>query len=60
MEENEYEAIDLAYANAEIRSLTLELMKIASREKKPFKQVVHEFIENTFYLKRILEEHAER
>ncbi len=56
MEENEYEAIDIAYANAEIRNLTLELMKIASREKKSFKQVVREFIENTYYLKRVLEE----
>ncbi len=47
---------DRESANSEIRYLTLELMKIAVREKKPFKQVVKEFIENVYFMKETLSE----
>ncbi len=57
MAENEYEGVDVAYANSEIRSLTLELMKLAAKQKKPFKTIVKEFVNNTYYLKRVLEEY---
>ncbi len=41
-------------ANSELRYLTLELMKIAISEHKTFKEVVHEFIDNVFYLKNVI------
>jgi hypothetical protein len=40
--------------NSEIRYLTIELMKLAYQNKKSFKQVSKEFIENAFYLKEMI------
>jgi|GEM_PF-1640639 hypothetical protein len=59
MDEEEFGTVDLAYANSEIRNLTLELMKIALQERKPFREVAREFVKNTIYLKNLIEE-AER
>lgn len=48
----EYE--DLAAINSELRLITLELMKIAAQEKKPFENVLKEFTDNAFRTKRTL------
>lgn len=45
---------DVAAVNSEIRMITLELMKLAASQGKPFDQVAREFRENAFTLKRSL------
>jgi len=42
--------------NAELRYLTLELMKMSILIGKPFKKVVREFVHNVRFLKRVIEE----
>ncbi len=41
---------DFSDDNSEIRYLTIELMKLADRNKISFKKIVDQYIENTFYL----------
>ncbi len=45
---------DKAAANTEIRYITIELMKIASRRKKPFGQLAYEFVSNTYTLEKMI------
>ncbi len=45
---------DLAAINSELRLITLELMKIAAQEHKPFEHVLREFTENAFRTKKTL------
>ena len=42
---------ELAQVNSEMRYLTLELMKIATKRKMRFKDVLNEFIQNAYILK---------
>ena len=52
---NQFQNIEeMAVVNSEIRFITLELMKIASREKKPFDKVLREFKANAFKAKAML------
>lgn len=41
--------------SSEIRYLTLELMKLAARQNKSFKEIVNEFIDNAYFLQTTLE-----
>ncbi|MEM3372804.1 MAG: hypothetical protein QXF76_01145 [Candidatus Anstonellales archaeon] len=41
-------------ANMEIRLITLELMKLAFKKKKSFKQITKEYLKNAEYLKEAL------
>ena len=43
-----------ANANSEIRYIALELTKIAKRQKKPFKAVAAEFVQNVYTLENML------
>jgi len=47
---------DLEAMSSEIRYITIELMKIASREKRSFGKVASEFISNTYALNSMIEE----
>ena len=42
-------------SNSELRYLTLELMKLASRQGKRFEEVAKEYIRNVFLLKSLIE-----
>ncbi|MBI3587974.1 hypothetical protein HY995_01015 [Candidatus Micrarchaeota archaeon] len=41
-----------AQANGEIRFITLELMKLASEQNRPYEQVLKEFVANASHTKR--------
>lgn len=43
-----------ASANSELRYITLELMKIANKKKKRFKEVARDFIRNVYSLRRLV------
>jgi hypothetical protein len=45
---------DIYSINAEIRYLTIELMKIAIKKKKSFKKVAKEFVKNTRTLQKMI------
>jgi hypothetical protein len=47
---------DAGVVSSEIRYITIELMKIASREKKSFSKVASEFIGNAYALNSLIEE----
>ncbi|MEM4390009.1 MAG: hypothetical protein QXG98_05095 [Candidatus Micrarchaeia archaeon] len=47
---------DAAGINSEIRYITLELMKLAARKKKPFRQVAAEFIKNVYAMRRLIKQ----
>ncbi|MCX6773521.1 MAG: hypothetical protein NTY68_00795 [Candidatus Micrarchaeota archaeon] len=47
---------DTEVVSSEIRYITIELMKIASREKKSFSKVASEFIGNAYALNSLIEE----
>ncbi|MDD5317278.1 MAG: hypothetical protein PHF51_00940 [Candidatus ainarchaeum sp.] len=49
---------ELAQVNAEMRFITLELMKIASKRRAPFREVANEFVENVYTLKRAIRHNA--
>ena len=51
---------DLEAVSSEIRYITIELMKIASREKKSFGKIASEFISNTYALNSMIEESIAR
>ena len=53
---DEFDEYERYSANAEIRQLTLELMKIAIRTKKSFEEVAKEYIRNVYYLSELLQE----
>lgn len=46
------EYAEIAAINSELRYITLELMKIAASQNKPFESVLKEFTANSFKLKR--------
>lgn len=46
---------ELASVNMELRMITLELMKIANKQGKDFKDVAIEYIQNAVMLKAMLE-----
>ncbi|MCX8166460.1 MAG: hypothetical protein N3E37_01245 [Candidatus Micrarchaeota archaeon] len=50
----ELDELAASSANMEIRYVTLELMKIALKKKKSFKQITNEYLRNAEYLKRVL------
>ena len=45
---------DGSTVNSEVRFLTLELMKLASKKNSSFERVLEEYIENTCTLKQVL------
>lgn len=47
---------ELVSANSEVRYISLELMKIACKEKRSFKEVANEFVENVYYLHTLIKE----
>ncbi len=50
-----YEEVqDAATVNSEIRFITLELMKISVRTRRPFDKVLEEFRRDAFKVKRFL------
>lgn len=55
----EVEEIDELSANAEIRVLALELMKIALKKNKSFFEVTKEYIKNVYLLKEMLNKEKE-
>ncbi len=52
----EFEDSEDLNANMELRLITMELMKLAAKEKKPFREVAERYISNVYFLKRMLEE----
>ncbi len=40
--------------NSEIRYISLELMKIAAKEKRSFKEVASEFVENVYHMHSLI------
>ena len=42
-------------SNSELRYLTLELMKLAVRQKKSFEEIAREYIRNVYLLKSLIE-----
>lgn len=46
---------EISNANMELRVITLELMKIAARKKRSFRQIAEEYILNVILLKEMLE-----
>ncbi|MCK4319201.1 hypothetical protein KAW38_01365 [Candidatus Micrarchaeota archaeon] len=46
---------DSSSANSELRYLTLELMKLAVKENRTFKQISQEYVENVFLLQTLIE-----
>jgi|GEM_PF-2334111 len=51
---------EIASINSEMRFITLELMKLAEKRKKSFKEVVNEFISNAFVLDKAIRESSMR
>ena len=47
---------EIASINSEMRFITLELMKLAQKKRKSFKEVAGEFISNTYNLDRMIKE----
>jgi hypothetical protein len=41
--------------NSEIRYISLELMKIAAKEKRSFREVASEFVDNVCYMHRLIQ-----
>ena len=52
----EFEEEDSFRANSELRYITLELMRLAEKRNIPFEQMAEEYIQNTFHLKKLIEE----
>ncbi len=55
MADMEFEGADELSANAELRIIALELMKLAAERKTGFKEVAKEYIRNVYLLKRMLD-----
>ena len=47
---------EVVSVNAEVRYLSLELMKIASREKRSFREVAREFVDNVYYMHELIKD----
>ena len=45
---------EIASVNSEIRYITLELMKLASRRRTSFAEVANEFISNAYILENVI------
>ncbi len=41
--------------NSEVRYISLELMKIAAKEKRNFKEVAGEFVDNVYYMHQLIQ-----
>ncbi|MFP3950396.1 MAG: hypothetical protein ACLFUZ_04900 [Candidatus Micrarchaeia archaeon] len=52
----EFEEEESFTANSELRYITLELMRLAEKRNIPFEQMAEEYIQNTFRLKKLIEE----
>lgn len=46
-------------ANSEIRFISLELMKLAYKSKKSFRQIAQEYIDNTSFLQELIAEQGQ-
>ena len=42
--------------NSEVRYISLELMKIAAKEKRNFKEVAGEFVDNVYYMHQLIQQ----
>jgi len=51
---------EIASINSEMRFITLELMKLAQKKRKSFKQVAKEFISNVYTLDKMIKESGAR
>ncbi len=47
---------EIASINSEMRFITLELMKLAQKKKKSFREVAMEFISNVYILDKLVKE----
>jgi hypothetical protein len=45
-------------ANSELRYITLELMKLAQKRNIPFEKISEEYVQNTFNLKKAIDNEA--
>ncbi len=41
--------------NSEVRYISLELMKIAAKEKRSFREVAGEFVNNVYYMHSLIQ-----
>ncbi len=51
---------EIASINSEMRFITLELMKLAQKKRKNFKEVAREFISNVYTLDKLVKESGVR
>ncbi|MBI4399742.1 hypothetical protein HY570_03250 [Candidatus Micrarchaeota archaeon] len=51
---------DIASINAEMRYITIELMKLAAKKNKSFDEIAREFIGNVYRLNRVISYKAKR
>ncbi|NYZ79093.1 hypothetical protein H0N99_03005 [Candidatus Micrarchaeota archaeon] len=51
---------EIASINSEMRFITLELMKLAQKKRKSFREVAGEFISNTYTLDKMVKESGVR
>jgi hypothetical protein len=49
---------EVVSVNAEVRYISLELMKIASREKRSFREVAGEFVDNVYVMHDLIKDGA--
>lgn len=54
MRDNE-EELEENDVNSELRYITLALMKIAARRKKPFRKIAKEYIKNVYILRQLID-----
>ncbi len=52
----EFEEDEPYAANSELRYITLELMRIAEKKGTTFDEMASDYVENTFKLKKLIEE----
>ena len=52
----EFEEDEPYAANSELRYITLELMKLAEKHGTTFDEIAHDYVRNTFKLKKLIEE----
>jgi hypothetical protein len=50
---------EIVSVNSEIRYISLELMKIASREKRSFKEIAEEYVENVYFMHSMIKDSPE-
>ena len=49
---------EIVSVNSEVRYISLELMKIAAKEKRSFRDVANEFVDNVYYMHGLIKEGA--